>query len=118
MRFETISTTDLLKYALEGMHNASPGSEEDEYLLEEQIAEIEDVLNSVTSSMNLGRLKKLKIGAKFGDWYYQRYEDREEGCNVYSLYDSSGEYVNEFLGVGDMREYIHKLYFDGGRRAD
>lgn len=111
MRFETISTTDLLKYALESMHNTVPKSAEDEYLLDEQIAELEDTLMSISKGTSLSRLKKLKIGTKFGDWYYQKYEDREEGCVVYSLYDSSGEYVNEFLGVGDMREYIHKLYY-------
>ena len=115
MRFETISNTDLLKYALEGMKVANPTSEEEAYLLEEQVAEIEDTLASVTDKMTLSRVKRLTIGAKFGDWYYQKFEDRESACTVYTLYDSSGEYVNEFLGLSDMKKYIYRLYSTKGQ---
>ena len=110
MRFETISNVDLLKYALKSMREKETNDADEEYLLSEQIAELEDTLTAMTSGTKLDRVKKLKIGAKFGDWYYQKFEDTENDFTVYSLYDSSGEYVNDFLGLGEMKNYIHKLY--------
>ena len=116
MRFETISTTDLCKYALIGLRQVQTDDPEELYLLEEQIDEIEDALEGLSKDRPTEGMKRLKIGAKFGDWYYMKWED-ETGYASYNLYDSSGEYINEFWGLGDMKKYIYKL-FSAKRRTE
>ena len=113
MRFETISNTDLLNYALLGMRQAQeePMDEEDAYLLEEQIIEIEETLEEMSKGAgSIESVKRLRIGEKFGSWYYQKFNDEEYDIFGYTLYDSSGEYVNEFNSISDMKTYIRRLY--------
>ncbi len=52
-------------------------------------------------------VKRFRINEEqYGVWYYQRIvDDTEFDAPIYNLYDSNGDFVNEFGSIGDMRHY-------------
>ena len=55
----------------------------------------------------ISEVKRLRINEEYyGKWFYQRIVDDEEFDGVvYNLYDSNGDFVNEFGSLGDLRHY-------------
>lgn len=113
--FNTIGELEIYRLAcdrLEELHLI----EKDEYrrqTIEEQYEELSDYIAMRERNARKGAISdvaRLKVEDIYGSWYYQQIrvsdEDSDKWDKVYNLYDSDGEYVDEFYSISDMKHYV------------
>ena len=52
--------------------------------------------------------KKLRCKKEYGEWYYTSSKEWNDGwvTMIYTLYDNNKNFVNEFWGYSEMKEYV------------
>lgn len=107
MRLETISNVDILRYAYKGLSIAMDEERADERLdeMNMQLEELGDILEAFEECNPARCQKRVRIEAKYGDWYYSegRNDDDEK---EYYLYDAYGSMVNAFTSMTALKHYI------------